>query len=687
MSLRNKPGTADVLEQIIKSGNGAPSRLADAYYSMGLETLERARTRKELRQLWKDHSVVAGEDDFYEETVDAEALQNICQARKHFQCALLHANPASVNTTKNILRCLALVTGPSNMAAFLTHASVGCAARNFVRHAMSDRSSKLYNIFNVFDDERLGMKARSEAFSNLLEEYSSIIPLSWTIVAVCTCPTGEILITSLRASAEPSFKTICIFTSSNDGSTKSQTSNFHNDILFPLDSLIERSQKQLRGIDEEMQNEKYNDELSKRKWWNERHTIDNDLHSLLNYTEATYFGHEIVLPLFLSPCTEDAHCFSSDDDSSDCSDFGPGNLASRFEEAEQEPVQDFDRKSERLALTKLTVANLKEKLSALGVEDATIRKMRKTDLIDLVIDEMEKDFQRKPASGEAQESRDDTASCDPEEPCIILILDEHLHRLPFESMDMFANRAVTRMPSLPFVIAALEERHSIGLRSLVPQVDQTKLTYILDPEQNLSETASTMAPALESMSSANGLDWKGCIGEMPTPEFMTEALIQDNGLVLYCGHGGGEKFFSRAQVEDFINHRDGDESGTRRGCRSTVVLMGCSSGKLKSVNHPKDNPSNHHYPIHYEPEGIALSYIFAGAPCVIGNLWDVTDRDIDRYCITMLDDFFHRSKQNSLAPSLAKCVASARRACKLRYIVGSAPVCYGIPVHAAHSCH
>jgi separase len=117
---------------------------------------------------------------------------------------------------------------------------------------------------------------------------------------------------------------------------------------------------------------------------------------------------------------------------------------------------------------------------------------------------------------------------------------------------------------------------------------------------------------------------------MPTPDFMTEALTQENSLLLYCGHGGGEKFFSRSQVEEFINYYSEDESDRHRGCCSTVVLMGCSSGKLKSVNSPKNNPSGLVYPMYYEPEGIVLSYIYAGAPCVVGNLWDVTDRDIDR---------------------------------------------------------
>ena len=45
--------------------------------------------------------------------------------------------------------------------------------------------------------------------------------------------------------------------------------------------------------------------------------------------------------------------------------------------------------------------------------------------------------------------------------------------------------------------------------------------------------------------------------------------------------------------------------------------MGCSSG-------------NQYVMGDFEPYGTILAYIIAGCPCVVGNLWDVTDRDIDR---------------------------------------------------------
>jgi separase len=81
-------------------------------------------------------------------------------------------------------------------------------------------------------------------------------------------------------------------------------------------------------------------------------------------------------------------------------------------------------------------------------------------------------------------------------------------------------------------------------------------------------------------------------------------------------------------VEGLVR-KSGDSDSGVRACKSAVILMGCSSGRLVSVNR-KQSQSLEPMPMHYEPEGIALSYLCAGAPCVVGNLWDVTDHDIDR---------------------------------------------------------
>lgn len=673
LGVDDKISATSLLKDVVTTINAPNSCSAQAQYKLGLIALENARTRRELCALWHGYFVSTGKagDDEY------PPLQYTLEARKHFQRALSQAGPSTTKFTRDLLRCLALTTGPedTDASSFFIHSSIGGNARATVLDIFSEPSESncshelqdnVKTLFQMFDDETINVTQRIESFRSLLKDSASLLPDNWTVSSLATCPTGEILVSSIRTKVTKEgnkvirASNVCIMQGD-------QQHNAHSELLIPLDRIIDRSQRQLHGMTEEAQTEQYNEESVRRKWWNERHKIDDDLRSLLEYAEAEFFGHGLTQEALLSSLAnrEGQQCESSgDDDSSECSDFGPARLASRFEQVEREP--------DTASLKKLTVAVLKERLTSLGVASAVFHKMRKAELIDLLASEIERDSDDS-IMDDVQETTTEMSTCIEHQPagerCTILILDEHLQRFPFESMNMFAGEAVTRVPSLPFVFATLMERESLS-------VDPDRISYVLDPESNLSETASTLGPALNNLASSRGWEWNGVIGAMPSPEFMTEILKREHGMFLYCGHGGGEKFFSRTQVEEIMTSRD---DGIR-GCRPPVVLMGCSSGKLQSVNVPKENLAGQAYPIYYEPEGIALSYLIAGAPCVVGNLWDVTDRDIDRYCLTLMEDFVRGQ-----GDSLAKCVAEARRACKLRYIVGSAPVCYGVPVKCSSS--
>ena len=98
----------------------------------------------------------------------------------------------------------------------------------------------------------------------------------------------------------------------------------------------------------------------------------------------------------------------------------------------------------------------------------------------------------------------------------------------------------------------------------------------------------------------------------------------------------------------------------------------------------------------------------AGCPAAVANLWDVTDRDIDRFALALLQRWapdqdaacgggrHHDGGQepedaaDSPAGSLvnahsrqsvciARSVALSCAACRLPDLIGAAPVCYGIP--------
>lgn len=265
---------------------------------------------------------------------------------------------------------------------------------------------------------------------------------------------------------------------------------------------------------------------------------------------------------------------------------------------------------------------------------------------------------------------------------VVLVLDEELQAIPWEGLPCLRGRAVTRVPAVPFVFSALAARWDghddriapsrktsskkvagMGSEQMwQPSRDGVRLSrgyYVLDPEANLPHTRKQLGPVFEGIEGRLG--WSGVKGKVPTEEAMAQTL-QGVDMFAYCGHGAGELLVGREAV-----------AGLTR-C-AAAVLMGCSSGRLKGHGD-------------FEPSGMVSSYLAAGSPAVVANLWDVTDRDIDRYSVALLEAFVgNGGGGRRLAPTLAHAVAEARSECKLPYIIGHAPVCYGIPLAAARSSH
>lgn len=66
----------------------------------------------------------------------------------------------------------------------------------------------------------------------------------------------------------------------------------------------------------------------------------------------------------------------------------------------------------------------------------------------------------------------------------------------------------------------------------------------------------------------------------------------------------------------------------------------------------------------------------------MANLWDVTDRDIDKFTQGVFDELdFSGTRTRDEETSVVRAVARSRDKCKLRYLTGAAPVVYGIPFY------
>ena len=76
------------------------------------------------------------------------------------------------------------------------------------------------------------------------------------------------------------------------------------------------------------------------------------------------------------------------------------------------------------------------------------------------------------------------------------------------------------------------------------------------------------------------------------------------------------------------------------------------------------------------------------SPTLVANMWDVTDRDIDKFTQSVIDKMklvpshakrWDESRQGST--SVVAAVAQSRDVCKFKYLTGAAPVVYWIPFY------
>ena len=126
----------------------------------------------------------------------------------------------------------------------------------------------------------------------------------------------------------------------------------------------------------------------------------------------------------------------------------------------------------------------------------------------------------------------------------------------------------------------------------------------------------------------------------------------DHAVALYAGHDSGARYLASHDIARL--------SG---GAAMPVLLVGCSSGVLRDADGC------------FDAHGPALAHLARGAPAVLANLWDVTDKDIDALAETLLCGWLQGN-----GATLGSALAAARSACKLQYLNGAAPVVYGVPV-------
>ncbi|KAJ2714736.1 separin protein, partial [Coemansia sp. Cherry 401B] len=304
---------------------------------------------------------------------------------------------------------------------------------------------------------------------------------------------------------------------------------------------------------------------------------------------------------------------------------------------------------------------------------------------------------------------------------LILVLDKHSQQIPWECLPCIRDVPISRMPSVAFLrqriaamrhgnsrldspssselsLSSLAQRSSYSRgRALTPEpgsgpsllsslafddcvpdtkrnasngmagasVSGRRVFYVLNPEGDLHRTQSNFEAHLQGQR-----EWSGVVGRRPMNSECEHAL-QSSDIFLYFGHGGGERYVSRTQIRALDR------------C-AVALLLGCSSGQLSLAGE-------------FDALGTATDYMVGGCPALLGNLWDVGDKDIDRFAASLLQiwglashspapiavniDTEHCQRLSNAPTSLAEAVCWARKACRMSFLTGAAPVVYGVPVY------
>ena len=333
---------------------------------------------------------------------------------------------------------------------------------------------------------------------------------------------------------------------------------------------------------------------------------------------------------------------------------------------------------------------------------------------------------------------------------MILVLDRCLQAFPWESLPCLENTSTSRVDSLRSLGERLRAMRRCGQQSVVNgrrryedgyhAVSRQSGTYILNPSGDLSNTEKSLGPNLATLTT--NATWTAFVGKEPSQDDFKTALSTSSTL-LYFGHGAGSQYIGSRAVRRLEQ------------CSEVVWLVGCSSG---AVNEHGD----------LEPSAIPLTYLVAGQSningdhprsiaevdepgdstsatsgndqhmcmAVVAMLWDVTDKDIDRFSLavgeewglwtqaappTKLPPKTLKKREAAVPPStprmvlktpktpklqntpgtsrttarrqnvpsgsqsgkrsLVEAVTRSRDACYLRYLNGAAPVVYGVPVY------
>ncbi|KAG1861269.1 peptidase family C50-domain-containing protein [Suillus subluteus] len=473
----------------------------------------------------------------------------------------------------------------------------------------------------------------------------SQFPSHWTIVHISLTPDKSTLFISRQnVSSEPLM--FCVPLKGRRESDEDEHLTF-DDAVKELAEIIRLSDQGTRNA----VNVRNDDPRARTAWWAERNTLDKRMQELLENIEFCWLG---AFKTILSPVSPISAEIITD-------------LRARLEKVFKRILPPPDKKQKqppRLSDVLLDCfSSLSPKCREEELEDLLFFILDlytfhgiPVAIADIDVDQVTVDLRC--ALEEHTAFKNKRGKVNPtsvDDPHMFLVLDHNVQGVPWESIPVLRGQSVSRIPNVSFLLdrvrLASAKNRSGGVVDRT-SVDPRKTFFVLNPSGDLKGTEGRFKPWLEQMRSVG---WEGVIGRPPSEQQFLDALARKD-LVVYFGHGGGEQYVRSHKIRHLPR------------CAATM-LWGCSSGSLKEMGD-------------FDRVGTPFNYMIAGCPLLVANLWDVTDRDIDKFSQAVFDSLrLTPTRGGGQGMSAVTAIAKARGACKLKYLTGAAPVVYGIPFY------
>ncbi|KAJ5562375.1 hypothetical protein N7535_003172 [Penicillium sp. DV-2018c] len=480
--------------------------------------------------------------------------------------------------------------------------------------------------------------------SNFTADYVDILPESWNVLSLSlSADKTEFVVSRLQKDRSPFLLRLPLHRGNSEDDEDEQ---------FTFEDGKEEMRELIKLANESAHAAKLQtDKLSKKEWWKTREALDRRMESVLQNIENIWFGGFRGV---FSPLSRDTTALA--------------RFASTFQGILDKHLPSR-QKGGTAAGPRLTLHQNVVDLF-IGLRDLEAQEEPEDILMDLlyfVVDILQFQGERN-AYDEIdfdmmvvdtldalrryhETARDELASLPPKH--TILILDKALHLFPWESLPCLQGYPVCRVPSLECLRDRILKFTTSPSGTTVPR---TSGSYVLNPTGDLRTTQTTFEQDLSRFTS-----WNAVVQREPTEDEFRDSL-EKHSLFLYFGHGSGAQYIRGRTVKRLTK------------CAVTF-LMGCSSGSLTEAGE-------------YEPYGTPMNYLHAGAPALVATLWDVTDRDIDRFTTNAFCEWGLVEKEMGRKEKerreedvgLDVAVARSRGACVLKYLNGAAPVVYGVPV-------